>query len=114
VKWDGEVSAGAGVAQKGAASVGGRRGRGLRRRAQVRVLVHGERGEGRGDKGVPWHSERKSGRTGATARRLEKRARKAEREEGHAGEGNRRRQPGPTGQREGEIERAGEETAAGA
>jgi hypothetical protein len=53
---------------------------------------------------------RESGRAGATTRCLAKRAREAEREERREGEDNWRRQPGPTGQREGESKRAGEET----
>jgi hypothetical protein len=53
--------------------------------------------------------ERESGRAGATTRCLAKRAREAEREEGREGGGNWRRQPGPTGQIEGESERAGRE-----
>jgi hypothetical protein len=46
------------------------------------------------------------------ARCLAKRAREAEREEGRVGDGNWRRQPNPTGQREGESGRAGKETTA--
>jgi hypothetical protein len=53
-------------------------------------------------------AQRERGRAhGATARRLANRAREAEREEGRAGEGNRRRQLGPTGQRASEREREG-------
>jgi hypothetical protein len=62
--------------------------------------------------GVPRRSERESGRAGATARCLAKRARKAEREKGREGGGNWHRQPGLTGQREGESERVGKGTAA--
>jgi hypothetical protein len=111
VKWDGEASAGASGAQKGAGDVGGRRGRGFRRScASARALVHDGRGEGgAGRGGVPRCNERESGRAGATTRCLAKRAREAEREEGREGGGNWRRQPGPTGQIEGESERAGRE-----
>jgi hypothetical protein len=78
------VSAGAGGAQKGA----GARGRASWLRipttcASARALVHGRRGEGGADRGGPRRRER--GRAcGATTRRLEKRARKAKREEGRA------------------------------
>jgi hypothetical protein len=56
--------------------------------ASARALVHGGRGEGGADSAGPRprEREREDGRTGVTTRRLEKWARKAEREEGHAGE----------------------------
>jgi hypothetical protein len=58
----------------------------------------------------------KKGADGATAQRVANRAREAEREEGRAGEGSRRRQVGPSEQRarerERERERAGEKVAA--
>jgi hypothetical protein len=52
----------------------------------VRALVHSGRGEGGADRGGPLHREREDGHTGATTQRLAQRARKAEREEGRAGE----------------------------
>jgi hypothetical protein len=75
------VSASAGGAQKELGCVGGQRGRVTWRTcAGARVLVHGGRGEGGADRGVPRCSERESGRAGVTTRCLAKRAHKAERE----------------------------------
>jgi hypothetical protein len=81
------VSACAGGAQNGA----GARGRVSWPRipvtcASVRALVHGRHGEGRADRGGPRRREREDRCAGATTRLLAKRARKAEREEGRAGE----------------------------
>jgi hypothetical protein len=107
------ASADVGRAQKGAGDVGGRRGRGFWRTCvRARALIHGGRGEGGADRGVPRRNERESGHAGATTRCLAKRAREAEREEGHTSEGNLHRQPGPTRQGEGESERAGKGTTA--
>jgi hypothetical protein len=65
--------------------VGGRRGRGFRRRARVRARWS-TAGAGRAElTGEAHDAEREDGRVGATARRLAKWARKAEREEEHAG-----------------------------
>jgi hypothetical protein len=89
VKWDEEVSAGTSGAQKGAGGVGGRHGRGFRRRARVRARWStAGRGEGGIDRGGPRRSEGESEHAGTRARRLAKRARKGEREEGRVGEEN--------------------------
>jgi hypothetical protein len=69
------------------------------------------RGRRSSQEGPTTQRERKRAR-GATVRCLAMRARKAEREEGRTGEGNQRRQLGPTRQRKGESERTGEKTAA--
>jgi hypothetical protein len=101
------------VLKKELGCVGGRRGRGSWHAcASARALVHGGRGEGGADRRVPQCSERESRRAGATTRCLPNRAREAERVRGTRVKGNWRRQPSPTRQREGESERAGEETAA--
>jgi hypothetical protein len=68
--------------------VGGRRGRGFRRRARVRARWSTV-GVGREELTGEAHGaerEREDGRAGATARRLARQARKAEREEGRTGE----------------------------
>jgi hypothetical protein len=66
--------------------VGGRRGRGFRRRARVRARWS-TAGAGRAELTGEAHSvEIEDGRAGVTARRLAKLARKAEREEGRVGE----------------------------
>jgi hypothetical protein len=56
--------------------------------------------------------ERESGRTGVTVRRTNEAGPRGRGGEGRPGEGNWRRQPGPTGKREGERESAGKGTAA--
>jgi hypothetical protein len=60
--------------------------------------VHGGCGEGGTDTEGPRRRERK-GAHGATAQCLAARAREAEREKGHGGGNNWRRQVGPSGQR---------------
>jgi hypothetical protein len=71
----------------------------------ARALVHDKRG-GAKLTGEAHGAERERERAhGATTRRLANRAREAEREEGRAGEGNRRRQLGLTRQRASERER---------
>jgi hypothetical protein len=106
-----EVSVGAGGAQKGAghgratwpripttcasARAGPRRGAG---KAKLTWEAHGAAREGASARG----NDSLSGRVGPQSREGR----------GGAGKGNRHRQPGPTGQREGESERAGKETAA--
>jgi hypothetical protein len=78
------VSAGAGGAQKELGRVGGRRGQGSRRRAQVRWSTAGE---GKAELTTQAHgAEREDRRAGVTAQRLAMRARKAKREGGRAGE----------------------------
>jgi hypothetical protein len=63
-------------------------------------------GEGGADRGVPWRSERERVR-GETVRRADEAGSRGREGEEHTGEGNRRRQSGPTGQRErGEKARA--------
>jgi hypothetical protein len=56
--------------------------------------------------GRPTAQREKKGARGATARRMAIRARETEREREHAGEGNWRRQVGPSGQRARERESA--------
>jgi hypothetical protein len=58
VKWDGEVSVGAGGAQKGAGGVGGRR---ARVRARWSTTRRGEGGTDRGSHGAAGERERASG-----------------------------------------------------
>jgi hypothetical protein len=100
------VSAGAGGAKKRA----GAHGRASLPRipatcVSARALVHDKRG-GAKLTGEAHGAERERERAhGATTRRLANRAREAEREEGRAGEGNRRRQLGLTRQRASERER---------
>jgi hypothetical protein len=54
--------------------------------ASAHALFHGGREKGGADSAGPRHREREDGQAGVTARRLAKRARKPEREEGLAGE----------------------------
>jgi hypothetical protein len=77
----------------------------------VRALVHGGCGEGGADRGSH-DAARESGRVGVTARRTDEAGQRGRGGEGRAGKGKWRRQPGPTRQREGECERAGQGTAA--
>jgi hypothetical protein len=88
------VSAGASGAQKELGRVGGRCGRGSQRRARVRARWS-TAGAGKAELTAQAHGtererererEREDGRAGVTARRLAKRAHKAEREEGRASE----------------------------
>jgi hypothetical protein len=71
--------------------------------ASAHAPVHDGCGEGVTDREGPRRRERK-GAHGAMTQRLANRAREAEREEGCAGEGNRRRQVGPSGKRARERE----------
>jgi hypothetical protein len=80
------VSAGEGGAQKELGRVGGQCGRGSRRRARVRARWS-TAGTGNTELTAQAHGvEREDGHVGVAARRLAKRGRKAEREEGRAGE----------------------------
>jgi hypothetical protein len=98
--------------KKGAGRVGGRRGREIRRRARVRTRRSTASVEGAKLTGQAHGAERRKGARGVMARRLSIRACKIERERERAGEGNWRRQIGPTGQRAREGGRARGRTAA--
>jgi hypothetical protein len=76
-----------------------------------RALVHSGRGEGGADSAGPRHRERGRARggNGSTTGKAGPQSRERRRARRR---GNRRRQPGPTGQREGERGRAGEGVAA--
>jgi hypothetical protein len=100
--------------KKGVGRVGGRRGRETRRHARV-CTRQPTAGAGKAELTRRAHgAEREKGTCGATARRLANRARKTDREteRERTGEGNWRRQVGPTGQRAKEGGRARERTAA--
>ena len=75
------------------------RGREIQRRARVRTRRSMASAEGAKLTGQAHGAEREKGTRGATTQQLANRAREAERGEGRAGEENRRRQVGPTGQR---------------
>jgi hypothetical protein len=72
--------------------------------ASAHVLVHGGREEGESDTEGPWHRERKGDARGQRLGTGEPGPRIRERERERMGEGNWRRQVGPTGQRESEGE----------
>jgi hypothetical protein len=96
--------------KKGDGRVGGHRGRETRRRARVRTRRSTARA-GKAELTRQAHdAEREMGTRGATTWRLAIRAREneRERERERAGEGNWRRQIGPTGQRAREGGRARE------
>jgi hypothetical protein len=85
--------------KKGAGCMGGRHGRGIRRCARV-CTRRSTASEGKAELTRQAHSVEREKRTSeATARQLANRARETEREGEHMGEGNWRRQVGPTGQR---------------
>jgi hypothetical protein len=67
--------------------------------ASAHALVHGERGEGRTDKASPRRRERKGDPRGQRLGTGEPGPRDTQREKERTGEGNWRRQVGPTGQR---------------
>jgi hypothetical protein len=98
--------------KKGAEHVGGRRGREIRRRARVRTRRSTARA-GKAELTRQAHGvEREKGTRGGNGSALANRARETERERERAGEENRRRQVGPTGQRAREGGRARGRTTA--
>jgi hypothetical protein len=88
------------------------RGREIQRRARVRTRRSMASAEGAELTGQAHGAEREKGTRGATTQQLANRAREVERGEGRAGEENRRRQVGPTGQRAREGGRERETVAA--
>jgi hypothetical protein len=115
VKWDGGVSVGAGGAQKGAGARGRASWLGISACVHECARVGPRRGAGKAELTGRSHGaarERESGRTGVTARRADEAGPRGREGKERTGEGNWRRQCGPTGQRQGERERAGKETTA--